>query len=672
MAAIFNRFYRRALAWLSSALSPRDAVALSFVLVLAVVSFWPDPTVADHVQADTPDYVLPSLNFLRGEGFVLIANGHKYPPTHTFGLSVLLTPVYEVLGLHVGNGGYLVFIFGLVTILLTYRLANTLFDRRVAVVACVLLALAGQFRYYAKIISPDGAVSAFFCLSSLVLLLGALRTPQSSLAIWALLGQILGFAVTVRPDNVLLLVPTTIVLFLYIRGQNRARTKAMIFASGIFFWGMMILLANFLYTGDWFRTGYAVNFSAQNDRRGGSVSWRYFLNPSFRESNFIKLLQGAPIQWSLFGAEVTSVKRYFYYTTDVFLVVGLAQAWRVAKRNSDWRDFLTWSLVWFLSLVLFLGCYFFPTDNPRYLQRIVPYVCLFTAIGFVTSWDWVARLGGAVSSSWVRALRILLMVGFGGAGLYMFLHPYIPPLARLPQSAYLQHVNDMIPEKNAMILTDWSLPWMEYFVARDSQRTLIPLNRFDSGADSYVQWKRPPHPEWITEDCTNRDNTATVRYRRMYENGAQDIYPHTVFPDPSVINAALRAGRSVYLVTQGGYTIGDKDALILIIYRYNLEPVESGWVPGPNTPKEATGFTENFVIARVSAKRTLGIRLRNIDEDQIAFETDRGVRYTFLGHVEKLPNVPENHTRFRITWEDERHSEQILRFTPEGLIQTSP
>ena len=389
MAAIFNRLSRLLTAWLTK-FSRRDAIIVSLVLALAVVSFWPEPTVADHVYADTADYAFPALNFLHGDGFVIMANGHKYPPAHSFGLSLLLSAVYAVMGPEIGNGAYLMFLFGLATILLTYYIARELFDRRVAVVACALLAVASQFRFHAKVIGADGAVSVFFCLAAQALLFAALRNPQSSLWIWVLLGQGLGFAVTVRPDNVLLLAPAALLLILRIRSQDRAGAKVAIFASGILFWGMLLLLANFLYTGDWLRTGYAVDFSAQHDRLGGNVSWRYFLLPSFRESNFVKILQDAPFQWSLFDAGADPVKRYFYYAADAFLLIGLIQILRASKREIEKCDLLIWSSLWFVSLVLFFSCYFGPT-NPRYLQRVVPYLCLFAAVGLVTCWDLVSR-----------------------------------------------------------------------------------------------------------------------------------------------------------------------------------------------------------------------------------------------------------------------------------------
>jgi hypothetical protein len=272
------------------------------------------------------------------------------------------------------------------------------------------------------------------------------------------------------------------------------------------------------------------------------------------------------------------------------------------------------------------------------------------------------------------------MVGLGGAGMYLLFHPHVAPFAQVPQAAYLQHVADIIQEKNALVqtvqkknalvLTDWSLPWMEYFVARDSQRTIMPLRRYNSGADSYVQWKRPPHPEWITEDCTNRDNAGSVRYRRMYENGAQDMYPYTVLTNPEVVDSALQSGRSVYLVTTGGYTIADKYAMILLIYRYNLEPVESGWVTNHKISKEVTDVSKSYTIAKVSAKQIPEIRVRNTPDGWISFSGQNGFEYMFAAH---LAAASKDGTQLKLVWEDQPPDfKDILHFTADGRVLVTP
>src|SRR5271169_3408992 len=88
-----------------------DAAALLALLAIAAVSFWPSRTIAaDNLLSDTADYVLPAINFLRGKGMVIFAASHKFPPNHVFGFSLLLCPMYELLGFYPGNGVYAVFI----------------------------------------------------------------------------------------------------------------------------------------------------------------------------------------------------------------------------------------------------------------------------------------------------------------------------------------------------------------------------------------------------------------------------------------------------------------------------------------------------------------------------------------------------------------------------------
>ena len=221
-----------------------------------------------------------------------------------------------------------------------------------------------------------------------------------------------------------------------------------------------------------------------------------------------------------------------------------------------------------------------------------------------------------------------------------------------------------------MILTDWSLPWMEYFIARDTQRTIIPLWRHNSCADSYVQWKRPPHPEWINEDCKNRDNAGSVRYRRMYENGAQDVYPYTVLTSPEVIDTALASGRSVYLITTGGNTLGDYGATIGLIYRYNVDIIEGGWRPGREMSKEVKDLIRKFAIARVTAKPKRGIHVWTTPDGHVSFRGETGFIYTLRAHLE---SVSEDRTQLKILCEGVKdHSEMILHFK-EGLdLQTMP
>ena len=191
-----------------------DAAALLALLAVAAVSFWPNRTIAaDNLLSDTADYVLPAINFLCGKGMVIFAAGHKFPPNHVFGFSLLLCPMYELLGFYPGNGVYAVFALALACVALTYWIGRKLFDQKTGFLASLFLAVSCGFRQNVQMIAPD-AISAFFCLSAHALLIKIFENRQRSIWRWFLLGQSLGFALTLRPDNILFLLPVAAFLLL--------------------------------------------------------------------------------------------------------------------------------------------------------------------------------------------------------------------------------------------------------------------------------------------------------------------------------------------------------------------------------------------------------------------------------------------------------------------------
>ena len=183
-------------------------------MAVAAVSFWPNRTIAaDNLLSDTADYVLPAINFLRGKGMVIFAAGHKFPPNHVFGFSLLLCPMYELLGFYPGNGVYAVFALALACVALTYWIGRKIFDQETGFLASLFLSVSCGFRQNVQMIAPD-AISAFFCLSAHALLIKIFENRQRSIWLWFLLGQSLGFALTLRPDNILFLLPVAAFLLL--------------------------------------------------------------------------------------------------------------------------------------------------------------------------------------------------------------------------------------------------------------------------------------------------------------------------------------------------------------------------------------------------------------------------------------------------------------------------
>jgi hypothetical protein len=592
-----------------------DAAAIFALLAVAAVSFWPNRTIAaDNLLSDTADYVLPAINFLHGKGMVIFAAGHKFPPNHVFGFSLLLCPMYLLLGFYPGNGVYAVFVLALACVALTYWIGREIFNKETGFLAALFLSVSCGFRQNVQMIAPD-AISAFFCLSAHALLIKIFENRQRSIWLWFLLGQSLGFALALRPDNVLFLLPVAALLLLRFHQLKTAPAGPALLAGGVAFWGAAILFTNYLYTGDFFRTTYHVWQSALHDRPHGSESWRYLLLPSFADSNLATLLHTSLSQWN--GDVDDWVIRSFYWGLDLLFVIGLVKIARASTRDPKARGFLIWIAFLIVSLALFLSCSLIIV-NERHMVRVVPYLCLVDAVGFIGLWNFFPTAGRWLESrrqdaplrasmkpslpELLTRARLLLLPLMAAVFVYLIAHPQTDLLAYVPTTAYLTHVRALIPETNAVIISNFNPFYVEHILVDGTARQTIPLHRFIYGADYYAQWKRPPHPEWIAEDFPARN--GITRYRRMYENGAQDMFPITARENPEFIQQALSASKPVYFVTPGVTTYGDFAAVDVLTNHFDVDMIEVGYEMPPGTPKFSASFASHFQVAQILPKST--------------------------------------------------------------------
>ena len=325
--------------------------------------------------------------------------------------------------------------------------------------------------------------------------------------------------------------------------------------GGVAFWGAAIVFANYLYTGDFFRTTYHVWQSALHDRPHGSESWRYLLLPSFPESNLAAILRASLSQWNGDAGD-DRVIRWWYWGLDLLFVIGLVKIARASAREPKAREFLIWITLLIVSLALFLSCSLIIFGD-RHMVRVVPYLCLVDAVGFIGLWESfpkAGRLAGITPATCRSRLcprnfpcpnlltraRLLLLPPMAIAFVYLIAHPQTDLLAYVPTTAYLTHVRSLIPETNAVFISNFNPFYVEHILVDGTDRQTVPLHRFIYGADYYVQWKKPPHPEWIAEDFPARN--PITRYQRMYENGAQDVFPFTARENPEFIQKSLSAG----------------------------------------------------------------------------------------------------------------------------------
>jgi hypothetical protein len=107
----------------------------------------------------------------------------------------------------------------------------------------------------------------------------------------------------------------------------------------------------------------------------------------------------------------------------------------------------------------------------------------------------------------------------------------------------------------------------------------------------------------MVEDLANQHTFDTFtwgRYKRMYENGAQDIYPYNAVNNPEVIDTALRAGRKVYFVSPGIFQGVDEIACQFLCSRYDVKVI-GRWFHDSTLPAASREAAKHFLFSQVVA-----------------------------------------------------------------------
>jgi 4-amino-4-deoxy-L-arabinose transferase-like glycosyltransferase len=180
------------------------------LILFACFSFYTTPEFAANLPEDGADSAIPALNLVERGKLVLTAYGHDFPPSHPFGVSLLLVPAYVMAGHFLGNGVYSILFCALGSIVVTYILGVKLGGRWCGSFAALfLITHYGFWQYSQKIMSE---VPSVLLLTSVLALVLSIREKHEAGFRCVAAGAILGFAVTVRYDNLLWFAPTAALL----------------------------------------------------------------------------------------------------------------------------------------------------------------------------------------------------------------------------------------------------------------------------------------------------------------------------------------------------------------------------------------------------------------------------------------------------------------------------
>jgi 4-amino-4-deoxy-L-arabinose transferase-like glycosyltransferase len=499
-----------------------DLLLLAALLCFALIYLHGSPEQAANLPWDGDSYAVPIVNFLDGYGFGCEIHGQLCQSAHPPGMALMLLPSYLLFGHFIGNGFYSIQFAALATIILLYFIGKTFGGRLLGAFAGLFFISLQDVRIYSTVIMSE--MPTCFLLIAMFAVLLFLRKGEYPL-VYIFLGTLLGLAIAVRIDSVLLVLPTALVLFYGGITPSAKRIGLVLF--GVAPWLLMLAAYNQHYFGSWKRSSlqywqgdHLALFSTTNLTARGS--WKINLRKAPSQANANKM-DGNLVGYAKtilseadgtlpFGPTTTTTSNHIYQAAVVLraLLACLAVVicFRRFRTDSNLRSLLIWFGTGLVSLYVFFV--FFNQQCGRYFLRFAPFFALLDAMGLV----WLIRRAKEEHQ------RVLLT--FMGVGLVAVLAVYgasdkvyhgdsIPP-------AYLElKTADSMMESNAVVVSNFVGFRTPFFLIRGTQRIQMPLGV----RDALPIWPDPKSP---------------------------DASPPPVCKDPSKVLELASEGRPIYVV----------------------------------------------------------------------------------------------------------------------------
>ena len=563
-----NRSYPFAGIW-KDALASRwcDAMIIFGLILFASFSFYATPEFAANLPQDGADSAIPAVNLLERGKLVLTIFGHDHPPSHPFGLSLLLVPAYVVAGHFLGNGIYAILLCALGSIVVIYVLGVKLGGRWCGSFAALfLITHYGFWQYSQKIMSE---VPSVLLLTSVLALVLSVREKREAGFRCVVAGAILGFAVTVRYDNLLWFAPTAALLSGAGSWRERLRRVGLCLA-GLAPWILLLAAYQQATFGRPWRTGYShwgnagdstqplfslkyittagfLGMKQIDGQRAGLVEGNgiFYAKSLLAESDTTRIF-GNPLYWQLPDRPIYQLLAGLRTALGVVGIVACLVAWRT---NPFRRQFLLWLI---LTALISIGLYLlYSWQEERFLMRLVPLFCLANAMGLTALLaKWPAKSFRAIATVVAGVLLVALafynwQMGFPtGNDLHLY-------------EVFTYATGHM--ERNAVVVTNIDPIHVDAYLIRGTERLAVPLVRHRGGVSVIVN---------------GRSTIASID-------------PFVATEDPERLRELLHTGRPVYWLIDNPWTRSppvDLDALERLFRLQVLAPAS------PNGPDEQPYF----------------------------------------------------------------------------------
>ena len=511
-----------------------DATIILGLILFAGFSFYVTPEFAANLPQDGPDFAIPAVNLLERGELVLTIFGHDHPPSHPFGLSLLLVPAYVVAGHFLGNGIYAILFCALGSIVVIYVLGVKLGGRWCGSFAALfLITHYGFWQYSQKIMSE--VPSVLLLTSVLALVLSEGENGGSGFRCFAA-GTILGFAITVRYDNLLWLAPTAALLLVAGSRPERLRRVGLCLA-GLAPWLLLLAIYQQVTFGSPWQTGYS-HWGNAGDSTQPLFSLKYVTTASFLGMKHIDgklagLIEGNGIFYAkslLAEADTTRIfghPRYWQlpdrpiYQLLAALrtalgLVGIVACVAVWRENPRRRQFLLWLI---LTVLTSIGLYLlYSWQEERFLMRLVPLFCLANAMGLtalLTKWP---------AKSFQIITTVLVSVLIVGLAFYNWQMGFPTGNDLHVYEVFSYATRHMEPD--AVVVTNFDPFRVDAYLIRGTKRQAVALAR---------------HPGGVSVVVNGRPTLASID-------------PFVVTEDPERLHEFLNSGRAVYWLIDNPWT----------------------------------------------------------------------------------------------------------------------
>jgi hypothetical protein len=461
------------------------------VAVFATLQLYRSPWSASNLEVvpDAVEYAIGAHRLATLHRYDIELNGIAYPTHYWPWFPALLAPVYAVAPGEIGNGIVTVLAFAVVAVLAAYAIGDRLSGAWGGAAAAVALTQCRLFAGHARFVLTDVPAVALALVGCVLFLRMRERAWRRD---WLLAGAVAALAGALRGVAIVIAVPF---LFLALRRRRPIRDLATLLAPTA-----LLAVATAAYNhatfGDWRRSGYQFWWPVPCDYPNLLFSIDYL------GGNLRSLASGRAVAAAALGA------------------AGVAAL--LARRATALRPVLAYSAVVAGGVTATHLVYFYPSLRFHLLAISVLYVLAGAGIAALLPRA-IARRTGVLAA--LLALALLAP------------RPRDPaPQRRLVAAAIARAT-----PPDAVVVSGIEPVYLEYFIARGTQRRVVPASRAVEYASKAIAPRRVARPDPPPHGATDH------RAEGLLRGGARDVVPFTADEAGDAIAGWVRSGVPVYL-----------------------------------------------------------------------------------------------------------------------------